>query len=207
MEALLSKPKDCLVGLDLNYRSTLWPEDQAKKIMTPIIDEHVNVLITTIEDIARIFNIGCGKYSARQIVNGDMARLEDEDLIRFSHKVMDLFNIDIIAITIRYPDSFETHRWESAAMNRNDYFFRSPSVHSIVLKDRLGGGDTWNAGFYYGLFSENFTEGGIQKGIIIGDAFTRIKQTLMFDLPIVEKSEIQELIKEDLIGSGKRTAR
>ena len=73
--------------------------------------------------------------------------------------------------------------------------------------DRLGGGDTWNAGFYYGLLTEKSREKGIVKGVLVGDAATRIQQTLMFDLPIVDKTEIQALMKADVLGGGKRVSR
>jgi hypothetical protein len=43
--------------------------------------------------------------------------------------------------------------------------------------------------------------------VLVGDAATRLKQTMMFDLPIVDKAEIQALMKEDIAGGGKRTAR
>ena len=76
-----------------------------------------------------------------------------------------------------------------------------------MLLDRLGGGDTWNGGFYYGLLTEGFNQDGIEKGVLVGDAATRIKQTLMFDLPIVTKAETQALMKSDIVGGGKRTAR
>jgi len=37
---------------------------------------------------------------------------------------------------------------------------------------------------------------GIEKGLLVGDAATRIKQTLMFDLPVVTKSEVQDLLNK-----------
>jgi sugar/nucleoside kinase (ribokinase family) len=73
--------------------------------------------------------------------------------------------------------------------------------------DRLGGGDTWNGGFYYGLLTAGFGQEGIEKGVLVGDAATRIKQTLMFDLPIVTKAEVQDLLKADVEGGGKRVSR
>jgi sugar/nucleoside kinase (ribokinase family) len=73
--------------------------------------------------------------------------------------------------------------------------------------DRLGGGDTWNGGFYYGLLTAGFGKEGIEKGLLVGDAATRIKQTLMFDLPVVNKAEVQALIKSDVLGGGKRVSR
>jgi 2-dehydro-3-deoxygluconokinase len=209
-EAVAHKPEDCLVGLDFNYRATLWSADEARAVMTPVVTEHVDVLITTIEDIALLYGIGCGQYSAKQIVDGDIGHLEDDDLKSFSQQVIELFAVQIVGITIRYPDSFEQHRWESAAMNADGHFVRSPAVQTITLWDRLGGGDTWNAGFYYGLLTEsreNLSARGLDKGVLVGDAATRLQQTLMFDLPIIDKSEVQALMKADVMGGGKRTSR
>ena len=206
-EAVAGKPAGCLAGLDFNYRGTLWTVEQAREVMTPIVGEHVDILITTIEDMALLYGIGCGRYSARQIVDGEMDRPEDDDIRAFAEQVQRKFDTRIVAITIRYPDSFEQHRWESAAVHADGAFFRSPAVKSITLCDRLGGGDTWNAGFYYGLLTEDFAAGGIVKGVLVGDAATRLKQTLMFDLPIIGRDEVQALMKADRSGGGKRTSR
>ena len=43
--------------------------------------------------------------------------------------------------------------------------------------------------------------------MLVGDAATRIKQTLMFDLPIVSRADIQSLMEVDMHGGGKRTVR
>lgn len=206
-EAIANCPQGCRVGLDFNYRGTLWSVEEACAIMTPIVSEHVNILITTIEDMAQLYGISCGQWTAKQIADGDMGRIEDEDIRRFGEEVIRLFNVQMVAITIRYPDTFEQHRWEAAGVDREGNLFRSPAVKPIVLLDRLGGGDTWNAGFYYGLLTAGFDATGLQKGILVGDAFTRLKQTLMFDLPLVEKSEVQNLLKADVQGGGKRVER
>ena len=206
-EAIANKPQGCRVGLDFNYRSTLWSVEQAREVMTPIVTEHVDVLITTIEDMAELYGIRCGQYSAKQISDGDIGHLEDDDIRAFAEQVHQKFNTRVVAITIRYPDSFEQHRWESAAAHTGGAFFRSPAVKPITLWDRLGGGDTWNAGFYYGLLTKDFSAESIIKGVLVGDAATRLKQTLMFDLPIIDKAEVQALMKADIAGGGKRTSR
>jgi 2-dehydro-3-deoxygluconokinase len=206
-EAMAHRPQDCLVGLDFNYRSTLWPAAKARETMTPIVADHVDVLVTTIEDMAQLYGLSCGQYSAKQIVDGDIGRLEDDDILAFAHQVHREFKTRVVAITIRYPDSFEQHRWESAAVGADGSYFRSPMVKCMTLLDRLGGGDTWNAGFYYGLLTEGANVRGLQKGVLVGDAATRLQQTVMFDLPIVDKAEIQALMKADVAGGGKRTSR
>ena len=61
-EAIQNKPRECLIGMDLNYRSTLWSSNEANDVLTPIITEHVDILITTIEDMAKLYNMDAGQY-------------------------------------------------------------------------------------------------------------------------------------------------
>jgi len=206
-EALSVKPDDCKVGVDFNYRGSLWGIEECKQVMTPIIQQHVDWFITTIEDMARIYGMSCGQYSAEAVNKGDVGQIRDADLKAFAEHIQDTFQVSVVGITVRYPDSFEQHRWESAALDGDGNFFRSPSIRPIVLGDRIGGGDTWNSGFYYGLLTESNTADGIVKGVMVGDAITRLKQTLMFDLGIITKEEVQALMDADETGEGKRTAR
>lgn len=206
-EAMNYKPEHCWVGIDFNYRATLWTAEQCREVMTPLIRDHVDILITTIEDMAAVYGFGCGQYSPEQIDKGEMGEITDDDLRSLASHLGEYFKAKIVAITIRYPDSFEENRWESAVMNEQGFFFRSPAIKSITLLDRLGGGDTWNGGFYYGLLTAGFNEEGLQKGLLVGDAATRIKQTIMFDLPVVTKAEVQDLLKADVEGGGKRVSR
>ncbi len=196
-EAVAQKPENCLIGLDFNYRSALWTVEQARQVLTPIVAEHVDVLVTTLGNMAEVYGIGCGRYSARQILAGDFGRLEDDDIRLFARQVHEKFATTIVAVTIRYPDSCEQHRWESAAVHADGTFFRSPAIRPIALCDRLGGGDVWTAGFYYGLLTRDFQPDSIAKGVLVGDAATRLKQTLMFDLPILETNDVQALLASD----------
>ena len=205
-EAVEAKPDGCLVGLDLNYRSTLWNPEQCRAVMTPLLTDHVDVLITTIEDMAKIYGLDCGKVGADQIYKGNLGRLEDDDIQSFLQELLDRFHLQVAGLTIRHPDTHEQHRWESAAMDRAGSYVRSAEARPMVLNDRLGGGDTWNGGFYYGLLT-SAGETALQKGVLVGDAATRLKQTLMYDLPIVDKQEIQARMHADLAGGGKRTVR
>ncbi|MEJ2351725.1 MAG: sugar kinase [Anaerolineales bacterium] len=206
-EALVAKPSDCKVGMDFNYRGTLWSAETCREVITPVIRESIDWFITTIEDMARIYGMRCGQYSADQINRGEIGPLSDSDLKSLAEQVQEKFSVEIVGITIRYPDSFEVHRWESFARGPNGDCYRSPEIKTIVLGDRIGGGDTWNSGFYYGLLTEQDPQLGLQKGVLVGDAITRLKQTLMFDLGIVTKEEVQNLLNADISGGGKRESR
>ncbi len=207
LEAVTAKPTECMVGIDFNYRTTLWGKAECVEVMSDIITDHADILTTTVEDMARLYGFEFGQYSAEEIDRGDIGHIEDNDIKSFAQRVMERFKTKIVAVTIRHPDTFEHHRWESAVVSENGYFFRSSTVYTIMLQDRLGGGDAWNGGFYYGLLTEGFTAEGLEKGMLVGDAATRIKQTLMFDLPIVTREDIQTLMKADIHGGGRRTER
>ena len=206
-EAMRERPADTLVGLDFNYRSTLWSTEQCKATVTPILEEHVDILITGIYEMAEFYGIGCGRYSAQAILRGDAHSIEDDDLRAFGAAVHARFGTRVVAVTMRAPESMEEHRWETAAIDDQGHFFRSPSPRTIALLDRLGGGDTWAAGFYYGLLTAGVGQAGLEKGVIVGDAATCIKQTLMFDLPIVTREEIQRLLAADQLTDGRQTVR
>jgi 2-dehydro-3-deoxygluconokinase len=206
-EAMTHKPADCLVGLDFNYRSTLWSEQEARDTLTPILTEHVDILITSIEDMARFYGLGCGRYSSAQVLNGEAGNLHDDDLRALARQVHQQFGTKMLAITRRYADSIEQQRWESAAVDVQGNLCRSDAIRPMTIYDTLGGGDAWVAGFYYGLFTAGFNAAGMAKGVVVGDAATRLKQTMMFDLPIIDRHDIQSLLKADQCGGGKRTVR
>jgi len=206
-EAIACKPPACLVGMDFNYRSTLWSEEQARDTLTPILTDHVDILITSIEDMARFYNISCGQYSPEQILNGDIHHLQDDDINAFAQQIHEKFGTRIVAIPRRYPDSIEHHRWESMAVDADGQFYRSPVIRPMALLDPLGGGDAWAVGFYYGLLTEGFNANGMAKGVLVGDAAARLKQTLMFDLPMINKDDIQAVLNADITGGGIRTLR
>jgi 2-dehydro-3-deoxygluconokinase len=206
-EAMRRRPSDCLVGLDFNFRATLWSREQCRAVLTPVLQDHVDLLITGIYDMAQFYGIGCGRYSAQQILNGEMGAVEDDDLRMFGREVHARFGTRVVAVTMRAPASMEEHQWETAAIDDQGNFFRSPSPRSIVILDRLGGGDTWTAGLYYGLLTTGLGAAGLKKGVMVGDAATCLKQTLMFDLPIVTREEIQRLLTEDTASAGKQTVR
>ena len=209
-EALGCRPAGCLVGLDWNYRSTLWTIDQARGALDAALAEGLDVLITSLFDMAYFYGIGCGQYPAGRVLAGDVGSLEDDDLLAFAEQVRRRLGVRIVAITRRYADSFEQQRWESAAVDGDGHLARSAAIRSMTLLDSLGGGDAWLAGFYYGLLTAGAGpvgevpdwKAGIAKGILVGDAATRLQQTLMFDLPIVDRADIQALLQADAAGGG-----
>lgn len=205
--AMAARPPGCLVGMDFNYRSTLWSVEECRATLTPILEQHVDILITSIYDMANFFDIDCGRYSASQIRQGELEEVADEDLQAFVRAVSERFDLQVVASTLRQVDTIEQNGWEAMAATCQGAFFRSPAVRTIAVLDRLGGGDAWAAGFYYGLLVEGLSADGLEKGVLIGDAAARIQQTLMFDLPVLTRDEINQLLRADAKGDGLRPSR
>lgn len=206
-EAMRQRPADCLVGLDFNYRSTLWSPEACRQTLTPVLEDHVDILLTGVHEMAQFYGIGCGRYSAQAVLRGEAQSVTDDDLREFGAAVHARLGTRVVAVTMRSPESMELHHWETAAVDDHGNFFRSPSIRSILLMDRLGGGDTWTAGFYYGLLTGGLGAAGLATGVLVGDAATCLKQTLMFDLPIVTRNEIKGLLSSDPMAAGKQTVR
>ena len=206
-ESMSNKPRDCLVAMDWNYRSTLWSLERAREVMAPILENHVDILVTTVFDMAQFYGLSCGKYSAAQVLTGAAGAFDDDDLRKLAEQIQNKFNVRIVGITLRRADSFEQHRWEAFALNDQGHYFRSPGVNPMTVIDRLGGGDAWTAGFYYGILTGGLGEEGITKGVLVGDACTRLKHTLMFDLPILDRGEVSRQLKESLTGTPVRISR
>jgi hypothetical protein len=80
-------------------------------------------------------------------------------------------------------------------MDAEGHYFRSPATQKVVMLDRLGGGDTWDVGFFYGLLTESTPLRRLQKGVLVGDAASCPQKTIMFNLPIVTKEEVQALVR------------
>jgi 2-dehydro-3-deoxygluconokinase len=205
-EAVDHLPGDCRVGLDFNYRRTLWPVDAARETLGRVLEEHVHILITSVQDMARFFDLGCARFSARALLETSPA-LEDEDLQALASAVLSRFDLEVVALTLRQVDSLEHHRWESAAASRDGAFFRSPAARPVSVADRLGGGDAWTAGFYYGLLTGGWTSAGLVKGVLVGDAAARLKQTFMFDIPVLDRREVEALLEADLAGGATHPVR
>lgn len=198
--AMAARPEKCLVGLDFNYRSTLWSKEECKEILTPVIEEYVDILIASVYDMAEFYDIDCGRYSAAEIRSGDLAEVTDDDLRDFARAVSHRFDTKVVATTMRQIYTMENNGWEAMAATCDDAFYRSAAVRPVTLLDRLGGGDAWAAGFYYGLLTAGLSAEGIEKGVLVGDAAARIQQTLMFDLPVLDREEVADLMRSDLSG-------
>ena len=165
----------CLVSFDLNYRAKLWSPEDARACLSKLLKQ-VNILITTRQDTARVFGL----------------EGTPEELVQ---QMKDMFNFDVVAITLRDPITVQTGTWTSMVLAARIY---KGKVYDLEIIDRVGSGDSFTAGFLYGYLT-----GDVEKGIAYGDAMAALKHTFPGDLTWVTEEEVLDQIK----GQGARIRR
>ncbi len=165
------------ISIDLNYRAKLWSQAQAQRCMTELM-EYCDVLITTEEDIERVFGI---------------KGANDEDA---AAQVARRFKLGIVAMTIRANPLVWKNSWTGIAF-QNEQFLRTRS-YEVEIVDRLGAGDSFAAGLIHGLL-----DGDLQKALDYAVAASALKHTIPGDFDWVNAEEVESLLK----GGGLRISR
>jgi len=164
-----AKAAGALVSYDLNYRVKLWTKEKARQVQTPFMED-VDILITTEEDVERVFDITGKDYR-------DVAQA-----------LAERFHLKVVAITLRGTPSVWRNTWSALAYA--DGKFYDDVTHEVEVVDRVGSGDTFSAGFLYGYLTQ-----GIERGLKVGNAFAALKHTAWGDFNWTTLEETESLIK------------
>lgn len=168
------KNSETMVSFDVNYRSNLWSEEEARATIEEILP-FVDILFISEETCRRMFR----RTGTLEEIHRDFAKTYD---------------IRLIASTQRKVINQSHHQFSSVIYdNATDKFYRSVTPYDIEVVDRVGSGDAYIAGVLYGLLS-NFFDPGI--ALEYGDAFSALKCTIPGDILISNEAEIEALIKK-----------
>lgn len=158
-------------SIDLNYRVKLWNQEEAGKCMTDLM-QYCDVLITTEEDIERVFGIKGKDYEEAAALTAKR------------------FPIKVVAITLRENPLVWKNSW--TAMAYHDGKVLRTRTFEVEIVDRLGAGDSFAAGLIHGLIDND-----LQKGLDFGVAASAIKHTIPGDFNWVTREEVEGLLKGD----------
>jgi len=164
-------------SMDLNYRVKLWSTQEAGKCLSELM-QYTNALITTEEDVEKVFGITGKDY---------------EDV---AAKVAEKFSLDIVAITLRENPLVWKNSWTGIAYQKGKVY--KTRTYEVEIVDRLGAGDSFAAGLIHGLLT-----GDIQKAVDWGVATSAIKHSIPGDFAWVRADEVESLLK----GGGLRISR
>jgi 2-dehydro-3-deoxygluconokinase len=181
-----------MVSYDLNYRGKLWPPDKAQAVQEPLM-EYVDVLITTEEDTNVVFKIKAEDKTGQQA----FAQVSAEAYREVARRLQEKFHFQAVAITLRENPLVWRNTWTAIAYA--DGKFYDDVKYELEIVDRLGGGDSFSAGFIYGRLMKD----SYQAAVRYGNAFSALKHSMPGDFNWATLAEVESLLK----GSSLRVAR
>src|SRR5690349_21316705 len=143
-----AKAAGAAISFDLNYRAKLWNisggHDRAVQVLDRIV-RNVDVLVGNEEDLQMGLGIKGPEVAAK-------SKLDPSSFFGMIDKVTRKHQqIKVLATTLRELHSTSRHSWGAVAWV-NGKTFTAPTTELDVL-DRVGGGDGYAAGFFYGLLN------------------------------------------------------
>ena len=162
-----AKAAGAVTSFDLNFRAKLWNLWGGEKKASEVIDKivrHVDVLIGNEEDLQKGLGIPGPEVAAKSKLDpSQFFEMIDKVHARYPHVL-------VVATTIREVHSSSRHIWSAVAwVNGNTY--TAPTCTLEVL-DRVGGGDAFAAGFFFGLLTGEPPEEAIKLGWAHGALIT-----------------------------------
>jgi 2-dehydro-3-deoxygluconokinase len=185
-----ARAKGITVSCDYNYRKNLWRYGKkAPEVMREIIS-NVNIGIANEEDCQKALGIDVGGE-----VSG--GKLDIDRYSRLAEKVLAEFpNLEKQVITLRESYSADHNGWSAMLHNRKKSLTsRKYDIANIV--DRVGAGDSFAAGFIYGLI----TYRDDQRALEFATAASCLKHSIPGDFNRVDVAEVEALAKGE--GSGR----
>jgi 2-dehydro-3-deoxygluconokinase len=162
-----AKAHGAVTSFDLNYRAKLWNlwggHEIALKVLKRIV-EHVDVLVGNEEDLQLGLGIPGPEVAAK-------SKLDPSVFFGMIDQVKEkLPNVKAVATTLREVHSTNRHSWGAVAWI-DGKTCQSPTCELDVL-DRVGGGDGYAAGFFYGLLSGASEQEAVNLGWAHGALLT-----------------------------------
>lgn len=162
-----AKRHGAVTSFDLNYREKLWFASgglsRAQTVLGRIV-EHVDVLVGNEEDLQKGLGIRGPQVAAASKLDPSAFFGMMEDVLA-RHQ-----NLKAVATTLREVHSTNRHTWGAVAWVGGETFV-SPTCELDVY-DRVGGGDGFASGFFYGLMSGESPEQAVRLGWAHGALIT-----------------------------------
>ena len=162
-----AKKAGAVVSFDLNFREKLWNiwggQKKAEEIVARIA-ENTDVLVGNEEDLQKGLGIPGPEITAK-------SKLDPTAFIGMIDAVVKKYpNVKVVATTLREVHSKNRHSWGAVAW-AGGTTYTSPACELDVL-DRVGGGDGFASGLFYGLLAGESPEEAVKLGWAHGALLT-----------------------------------
>ena len=162
-----AKAAGAVISFDLNFREKLWNvwggRERAAEILGRIARE-VDILVGNEEDLQKGLGVAGPEVAAK-------SKLDPTSFFGMIDNVIRKYpQIKIVATTLREVHSTNRHRWAAVAWI-DGRTYASPSC-DLEIYDRVGGGDGFASGFFYGLLTGEEPEEAVKLGWAHGALLT-----------------------------------
>jgi 2-dehydro-3-deoxygluconokinase len=162
-----AKTAGAVVSFDLNYRQKLWNlwggHDQAVPVFRRIV-ENVDVLVGNEEDLQMALGIPGPEM-------GGASGLDSSAFLGMIGGVLASYpQIKVVATTLRDVASSNRHRWGAVASIDGEVY--SAPTYELDVLDRVGGGDGFASGLFYGLLTGEEPQEAVNLGWAHGALLT-----------------------------------
>jgi len=181
-----AKAVGAVTSFDLNYRAKLWNiwggHERALSVIGRIVD-YADVLVGNEEDLQMGLGIPGPEVAAK-------SKLDPSAFIAMIEKVVAKYpQVKVVATTLREVHSTNRHSWSAVAWVDGKTYV-APTVELDVL-DRVGGGDGFASGFFYGLLTGEEPEEAVKLGWAHGALLT----TFPGDTTMATLAQVRALAK------------
>ncbi|MDD5765183.1 MAG: sugar kinase [Candidatus Marinimicrobia bacterium] len=181
-----AKEAGAVTSFDLNYRAKLWNlwggEEKAAEVINGIV-KYVDVLVGNEEDLQKGLGIPGPEVTAKSKLDPSVFFAMIGNVVKKHPQVK------VVATTLREVHSTNRHSWSAVAWI-NGQTFQAPTAELEVF-DRVGGGDGFAAGFFYGLLNGATPEEAVKLGWAHGALVT----TYPGDTTMATIAEVQNFAK------------
>ncbi len=162
-----AKQAGAVVSFDLNFREKLWNiwggQHKAVETVARIV-EHVDVLVGNEEDLQKGLGIRGPEVAAH-------SKLDPSTFFGMIDGVLTKHpQVKVVATTLREVHSTNRHSWSAVAWV-DGKTYAAPTAELDVC-DRVGGGDGFASGFFYGLLTGESPDEAVRLGWAHGALLT-----------------------------------
>ena len=162
-----AKEAGAMTSFDLNYRAKLWNisggEERAVTVLDRIV-RNVDVLVGNEEDLQKGLGIPGPEVAAK-------SKLDPSAFAGMIDRVVKKHpQVKVVATTLREVHSTNRHGWSAVAWV-DGKTYTAPTVE-LDVHDRVGGGDGFASGFFYGLLTDESPEEAVNLGWAHGALLT-----------------------------------
>ena len=188
-----AKQAGLTVSYDLNYRGKLWTPEKAQAVQEPLMEYRGRPDHHGRRYQRRVQNQRAKTRPARR----RSRKFPPSRTRRLRSGLQEKFHFQAVAITLRENPLVWRNTWTAIAYA--DGKFYDDVKYELEIVDRLGGGDSFSAGFIYGRLKKDSYEAAVRYG----NAFSALKHSMPGDFNWATLAEVESLLK----GSSLRVAR